>query len=155
VGIAARSLVVLALVGAGFALGSALAPGDTKAPDRTASSAPATPAAHVEAVSIRAPAPIAPVPALAVAARHGRKAAAHTSVPVARPTTGSGPTASVPRPQVATSRRTAPVAPTTTASPQPDSQGGSGGGSTTDPFGFHAPGQGGSSSGSGGESGSP
>src|SRR5436190_7888711 len=80
VGVPARLLVVAALVGAGFALGSALAPND---PNRTVSPGVGARAPHVQMVSIHAPAGIAAVPAPVVAKPHGARPV--TDSPVTKP----------------------------------------------------------------------
>jgi len=121
VGVPARLLVVAALVGAGFALGSVLAPGDA---NPTVARGVGAPGAHVRMVSIHAPAGIAAVPALVVAKPH--RAGHVTGSPV---TKTSSTTAAAPArahssgsPGPTSDQRTAPLSPGTTPKSAPQTQ---------------------------------
>jgi hypothetical protein len=108
VGVTARLVVVVALVGAGFALGYVIAPHHAGATGDTATSEAATRAAHVQAVSIRAPADIAAVPALARGKHPAGKSTSHAGPPGDKSGTNSN---TGPAPSSITRRHTPPQAP--------------------------------------------
>jgi hypothetical protein len=121
VGVPARLLVVAALVGAGFALGSALAPND---PNRTVSPGVGARAAHVQMVSIQAPAEIAAVPALVVAKPHRAGHVTRSPVTKTSSTTAATPARahSSGSPGPTSQQGTAPLSPGTTPKSAPQTQ---------------------------------
>ena len=131
-GFTVRTLVVLALVGAGFAVGYAL----TRDEPGTAASSSTTTRAKAVMVSIQTPAAPAPVPALVSVERKPSKPGSAVAGTAATGSTTAAVSAvasdGAARPSIAPARRQTTTSPATTRTETST-------GTSTDAFGFHEP----------------